>query len=530
MGGGDITTAGSAARRYTTAVIEGVPVQDLGVLKSASCQALIKHVLSAKLIELSFDETSADFRNHFVLREGDSLRDITKSIKQEILCAKEKALYATFEIDKLVTDSFNLEPLELEFIDSEVGVHPCIYSGSPNQDQFEILIYLEEESLINSAVEFHGSKRYFTKKSFFVDRRIEVLSHYLQASPAEIIALLRNIVTDSEEKEAACSILSECVGIAFRRWSKMAGSDELREPFTALPNIAPAGLAPNSENASSQSDSHEGILVVDEGCQFDLCSVIKSEIQLLKPGTLLDECINAVGGKNLANYFTNPNLFFSDHLSRYSKSRRQAPIYWPLQTSSGSYTLWIYYHRLNEQTLYTCVNDFVEPKLQQTEQDLSILQGKSSRTSSEEKDLEMLIDLVNELHEFRDELLRIAKLWKPNLNDGIQITAAPLWKLFQHKSWQKKLKETWVKLEKGDYDWAHLAFSIWPNRVLGKCHQDRSLAIAHNVENILWHEVEVPVKRGKKATGGTKLEWQPKELSEAELEALIQSQIKEDNA
>ena len=50
------------------------------------------------------------------------------------------------------------------------------------------------------------------------------------------------------------------------------------------------------------------------------------------------------------------------------------------------------------------------------------------------------------------------------------------------------------------------------------------MAIAHDVENTFWHEVEVPVKRGKKATGETKPEWQPKELSDAELNALIQAE------
>jgi len=134
------------------------------------------------------------------------------------------------------------------------------------------------------------------------------------------------------------------------------------------------------------------------------------------------------------------------------------------------------------------------------------------------------------LRDFRDELLRLAKFWKPDLNDGVQITAAPLWKLFQHKAWQKKLKETWESLEKGDYDWAHLACSIWPDRVLNKCHQDRSLAIAHDVDDVCWNEVEVPVKRGKKSTGQTKLEWQRKALSDAELNALIQAEIKEMNA
>ena len=230
---------------------------------------------------------------------------------------------------------------------------------------------------------------------------------------------------------------------------------------------------------------------------------------------------------NLLNSLNNTGNFFSSHLQKYSKSRRQAPIYWPLQTPSGSYTLWLYYHRLNEQTLYTCINDFVEPKLQQVEKDLRSLQGKSARSSQEEKELAKLTDLATELRDFRDELLRLAKIWKPNLNDGVQITAASLWKLFQHKAWQKKLKETWQKLEKGDYDWAHLACSIWPERVLRKCHQDRSLAIAHDVEDHFWHEVEVPVKRGKKLTGDTKLEWQPKDLSDSALNALVKQLIAE---
>ena len=91
----------------------------------------------------------------------------------------------------------------------------------------------------------------------------------------------------------------------------------------------------------------------------------------------------------------------------------------------------------------------------------------------------------------------------------------------------EKLKETWQKLEKGDYDWAHLACSIWSERLLCKYHQDRGLAIAHDVEDHFWHEVEVPVKRGKKVTADTKLEWQPKDLSDRALNELVKQLIAE---
>ena len=58
--------------------------------------------------------------------------------------------------------------------------------------------------------------------------------------------------------------------------------------------------------------------------------------------------------------------------------------------------------------------------------------------------------------------------------------------------------------------------NYWPERVLRKC--QKNLAIAHDVEDTFWHEVEVPVMRGKNATGETKLEWQPKALTDDELD------------
>jgi hypothetical protein len=316
-------------------------------------------------------------------------------------------------------------------------------------------------------------------------------------------------------------LLSWCVGVAMGRFDiglatgtsllpDMKGVD----PFEEL-SFNPARL---ECLGSESSPVQEGIFV--EGFQYknDLTDSIEGVLKKIEFESDL----------NVKEWLVKD--FFSFHLKQYSRNRRQAPIYWPLQSPSKSYTLWIYYQRLDHQTLYTCVNNFIEPKLAQVEKDLNVLSGKSPRNSQEEKEFSALTELTSDLRDFRDELLRIAKFWKPNLNDGVQITAAPLWKLFQDKAWQKKLKETWVSLEKGEFDWAPLACSIWPERVLRKCHQDRSLAIAHNVEDTFWNEVEVPVKRGKKETGKTKLEWQPKALSDGELNALIQAKIKEMNA
>jgi hypothetical protein len=126
----------------------------------------------------------------------------------------------------------------------------------------------------------------------------------------------------------------------------------------------------------------------------------------------------------------------------------------------------------------------------------------AARSRDDEKQFETLQGFDLDLIELRDTLLNIAQGYQPNHDDGVQITAAPLWPLFRHKPWQKILKDTWAKLEKGDYDWAHLAMSYWPARVREKCKTDKSLAIAHNLEALYIEPESKPKKtRGKKNAG-----------------------------
>jgi hypothetical protein len=336
----------------------------------------------------------------------------------------------------------------------------------------------------------------------------------------------------------AAALVSEYIGMAFGRWDACRATVEipatkLPEPFAPLPVCPPGqlqnehGLPISLEDMEGQSAERmlnypiaipwDGVVVDDSSHSLDLEGRVREVLQVIwmnRAESFERDACEKLGVRSLNDYLRKTTGFFADHLQRYSKSRRQAPIYWPLSTPSGSYTLWIYYHRLTDQTLYTCVNDFVEPKLKQVAEAVAGLRTKSGRSAADERELERLSTLEAELRDFRDELLRIAKFWKPNLNDGVQITAAPLWKLFQHKPWQKKLKETWEKLESGDYDWAHLAYSIWPERVGEKCRTDKSLAIAHGLEELY----EEPKTAPKKKRGRRKQEEEDEEFAAMDLE------------
>jgi hypothetical protein len=102
---------------------------------------------------------------------------------------------------------------------------------------------------------------------------------------------------------------------------------------------------------------------------------------------------------------------------------------------------------------------------------------------------------VEDIRAFKAELERVAPLFHPNLNDGVIINHAPLWRLAAHPKWRKDCHAIWNELAQGDYDWAHLAMHLWPERVVPKCATDRSLAIAHGLDAIFWRED--PEKPGK---------------------------------
>lgn len=268
-------------------------------------------------------------------------------------------------------------------------------------------------------------------------------------------------------------LLSWAVGVAFGRFDwRLATGERIAPPepgpFDRLPAKSPGMLPEGAE----PFHRNPGILVHDSDHPHDLARLIEEVLARVAAHIPPD----------VRGWLQRE--FFPFHLQRYSKSRRKAPIYWPISTASGSYTLWIYYPRLTNQTLYTAINDFVEPKLNQIAQEASTLRAKVKRSREEDKTLETIQELHLELTSMRDELLNIAPTYRPVHDDGVQITAAPFWPLFYHRPWQKVSKDTWAKLEKGDYDWAHLAMAYWPERVRERCKTDKSLAIAHDLEHL----------------------------------------------
>ena len=383
----------------------------------------------------------------------------------------------------------------------------------------------------------------------------------LSGRPSASIDRVANLVTAAGQI-SPFEIIQYAMGLSFGRWDARIAFDpklapKLSDPFDPLPTcppgmlIGPDGVPAEPNRIVSEEwlcarpdvnslpsvgsvrrptipDSEyplciswNGILVDDPGFdgaqphREDIIRRLREVLRLLwgdKASEIEQEAYDILSVSELREYFRKSTGFFQDHIKRYSKSRRKAPIYWQLATPSCSYAVWLYYQRFTKDTFYKVLNDYVKPKLQEEERRLTSLRQDvgPNPTASQRKEIAAQEIFVEELRNFSDEIARITPLWNPNLNDGVIINFAPLWRLVpQHRQWQKECKSCWDKLVKGDYDWAHLAMHLWPERVVPKCAQDRSLAIANGLEEQLWYEAE----DGK---------WRPKEVAQEELDELIE--------
>jgi len=339
------------------------------------------------------------------------------------------------------------------------------------------------------------------------------------------------------------ALLSYAVGCSFGRWDLRIGRDpslapKLPGPFDPLP-VCPPGMLVGTDGLPAVSgrivseewlrarqdarslpvhgtvqhstipdDEYplpqvpwDGILVDDEGHPSDIVGRVREVLRLLFPeradAAERDAC-ESLEVKNLRAYFRNPRKFFDDHVKQYSKSPRKAPIYWLLQSGKRSYGLWVYCHRLTRDSLFHAMQSYVEPKLQHEEGRRHELRrlyeaARSAKNVSEERklarDMDVQESLVGEISEFKANLeaAALGRLpraepgcggWDPNLDDGIILTIAPLHVVVPWKDATK----AWGELADGRYDWSHVALRYWPNRVREKCLLDRSLRIAHGLE------------------------------------------------
>ena len=330
-------------------------------------------------------------------------------------------------------------------------------------DLYEILE--EDRTTILSAYDLGDRKRGYTD-----DNEIE----------GEDAEHEEKLAVPTEPGELAARLLSYCIGCAFGRWDIRYGTGErklpdLADPFAPLPVCSP-GMLTDKEGLPVRSPTgdyplsvaEDGILVVDRGHPHDFVARTRSVLELIfrdGPEAAEGELLNALRVQDLRIWFR--NSFFKHHIGLYSAGARNAPIYWPLTTPDGQYTIWLYSPKYTKDTLHYVSEEYLKPKLRMEGDRVDDLRSQTKSAARADRrqledDLQRQEGLLADLGQLEQDLLEAANLnLDPDHDDGAILNLAPLHKMIPTSGipWKggKGPVRYWEELLKGKYPWSTIS-------------------------------------------------------------------------
>jgi hypothetical protein len=465
LGGGDETESGSAARDYRPGLIADLPLPRLDAKATREIATLAAECVDACRDLRRLDETDSDFSIltwHF---EGLSLEEAARLHRVLRASAVIRVARAGRQIEALVEEHFGFDAVASLEADQVCGRSVFVPAlGEVSHELVSSLLAGTDEAVTSAALSRYGNSRQVHKKTYWVDRRLELCALASGGSLEQVAEISKSIAAAQEVKDIA-----ERIAII--------------AAYQALGIVKGADFAPME------------FLVDDAGHARDIAQAIVASLRVLCPNLPSHQIAAAlpVDGESDLDRFRNyaRRELWARQLSAFSGSRRQAPVVWQIGTRSGQYSVFLSYSHLNDDALFRVQTELLPSKLAYERETLSRLRQEAgpSPTARQRSDVERQEQMVAELHEFVEECRRVSPLWKMCREDGGLIACAPLWRLFGYqRAWQLECKACWTALCNEEYDWSKTAMHLWPERVVPKCRSDRSLAIAHDLEDMFWVE------------------------------------------
>ena len=275
-------------------------------------------------------------------------------------------------------------------------------------------------------------------------------------------------------------------------------------PARALEGLGRGAFAPEVNARLQTLIDPDGVMVLQRDHPDDLAARIIEILAAIHGEAEAARLIQTATGGNgelrerLERYLLGP--FFKAHVKQY----RKRPIYWLLQSPKQSYSVYLFHERATDQTLALIQGKrYLGGRIFQVkEEHAEALRSEAEKEGREKagwrKRAQELAEELADLEAFDQAITETnsepvldaggrpaAARWAPELDDGVLLNAAPLYRLTP--SWKKAdpkldLAKAWQALRKGEYPWARTAMRYWPRETLKACQGNRSYRIAHGLE------------------------------------------------
>jgi hypothetical protein len=468
--GEETQRGGVPSRSYEVGIIRSLP--DPTIPDTDQAVALGRHVRSAVDLLAALDEygeTARRFVAPVVLAvQGTTIRKRAAAAYRNRLESALSVINAHDEIDRALSAALDpdgqAEPALYDTDGPLVTDLPADATGEAT------LLTKPVRDIVALATQKLGIARWIGLQHQVIDRRLELAATLEGVNPRSLVDQLpAGAVADDEPAASAHDLLSYLIGVAFGRWDIRIGADPTTapprpDPLEPVPLCPPGMLVgPDGYPATTAPDGYpirlppDGLLFDEPGHPYDIATAISDAAQPLfgDAAAILDELTTLLDASDLRTVVR--RRFFRHHRTRYSKSKRTAPLYWPLTVPSRRWGIWLYAPTLRRDTLFAIVGA-ATARIARAESEILRLQSERDSGGAGRSAREVMTaltaeqELAEELTTFHREAERIANTgWIPNRNDGFALTAAPLSTLIP--DWPE-LTRTLADIKAGKSSWA----------------------------------------------------------------------------
>ncbi len=360
---------------FNTSAISSLPLPSQ-VQEHSEIAALVERAVEAQKKRFSLREIKREFSDN----EDISRALIDYHYREDQLLAEIEIIHA--KIDELIFSIVNLSPEAEERVYDKFGnqLHEGPVVGETDSLSNVVSHHINNRNLDES------EKNKITKEisSIESDSIIEIAKE-IGRSPLTVANLKYEygLYSSDSKSQSAARLLSYYLG------SILGHHNEIEDLPTSSDGILPFG-------GTYDNNVYE---CVQECFKFSFDNPEEMESKVEK---MLE--------KNIEEWLSE-QLFRNHHCKEYRRRGQRIPIYWQLESPNGAFSCFIYYHKINQNTLPKLRGQYLDPRIDELENELETL---NAQTSGDNPDKELLkrreevkkdLDDVEEFRRTIDEMI-----------------------------------------------------------------------------------------------------------------------------
>lgn len=322
-------------------------------------------------------------------------------LKKEII--KQNETNKSFESNYLVKKNYfnikeyilNMTKLRLEYF-NKIDINDEIFNALYELDNDDISLIENLETCSDTEI----------REKLIEIGEIDAVSKKMKVKESNVakVKLSSEIVTSKEEKQVVTNLISYFIGCLFNRWSMTGVKSNIE------------GIIPMNASIYLEKDLVEKIYeCITLAFGEDNTDVIFDDIE-----RILEMSLEEYLKTNCSN----------EHINNYKKR----PIYWHIRSPKKTFNCFVYYHKLDEDTLYKVKSMYLAKMIERYEEDLKyyneqLIKSRIDNDKNKEKDFKIKCsDLEQKLEDLNilDKSIMSILPYKPDLDQGVLYNIIPM--------------------------------------------------------------------------------------------------------